>query len=91
MRVEFDPVKRQATLERRGLDMASVPAAFEGPHLTFVDDRMDYGEERLITFGLLDGRMVCFAWTQRGDVRRIISMRKCNEREVRRYGARLGL
>ncbi|MFA6964449.1 BrnT family toxin [Bosea sp. (in: a-proteobacteria)] len=50
----------------------------------------DYGEERFVTIGILDGRMVVTVWTDRGDSRRIISMRKANEREQARYQSRLG-
>jgi uncharacterized protein len=90
MEVEFDPAKRAATLAKRGLDMAEAGAVFEGMHLTFEDDRKDYGEQRFVTIGYLQGRMVFVAWTQRGDVRRIISLRKANGREEKRYGLRPG-
>ena len=90
MKVTFDPAKRAATLETRKLDMARAGEVFEGPHLTFEDTRRDYGETRLVTFGRLAGRIVFVAWTQRGAVRRIISMRKANDREAKRYGPRLG-
>ena len=55
-----------------------------------VDDRFDYGEERLLTIGLLAGRMVVVIWTRRGDERRIISMRKANDREQALYTGKLG-
>jgi uncharacterized DUF497 family protein len=54
-----------------------------------VDDRKDYSEPRFITIGLLDGRMVATVWTPRGDVRRMISLRKANDREQVLYGRRL--
>ena len=38
-----------------------------------------------MTFGHLNGRMMTITWTQRGDKRRIISMRKANEREIEKY------
>ena len=59
MRIEFDPAKREATLEHRGLDMARAAEIFAGSTLTIADDRKDYGELRFITIGRLDGRMVC--------------------------------
>ena len=85
MAIEFDPEKRAATLIERGLDMAEAGAIFEGPTLTAPDNRRDYGEERCRTIGWLGGRMVAVAWTPRGAVRRIISLRCCNERERTRY------
>jgi uncharacterized protein len=51
--------------------------------------RKDYGEPRFITIGSLDGRMVVSVWTPRGAVRRIISLRKANDREKALYGSRL--
>jgi uncharacterized DUF497 family protein len=47
--------------------------------------RFDYGEERIVTIGLLRGRMVVVIWTPRGEVRHVISMRKANEREQAQY------
>lgn len=76
------------TLELRGLDMADVGTIFDGPHVTLIDDRADYGEMRFITLGHLAGRMgVIMVWTQRGDSCRIISLRKANEREQTHYGS----
>ena len=89
MKIEFDPPKRQATLERRGLDMARAAEIFAEPTLTIPDDRADYGEPRFITIGRLDGRMVVTVWTPRGAARRIISLRKANDREQALYGDRL--
>lgn len=88
MEIEFDPSKRQATLAERGLDMADAGRVFDGPTITFDDPRFAYGERRQITIGFLAGRMVVLAWTERGAARRIISMRKANEREQARYGIR---
>ena len=90
MEVEFDPAKRAATLECRGLDMARAGEVFEGDHVTRGDNRRDYGEARFLTVGFLNGRMVVVAWTLRSARRRIISMRKANERERKIYGRVLG-
>ncbi len=89
MRIAFDEEKRRLTLQARGLDMADAGLVFEGPTLTVPDDRRDYGERRMITVGLLRGRMVVLVWTQRGAWRRIISMRKANDREQALYRPRL--
>lgn len=89
MLIEFDRQKRQLTLANRGLDMATAGQVFAGPTLTVVDDRVDYGEARFITIGLLDARMVVLVWTPRGGARRIISMRKANDREQALYRPRL--
>jgi uncharacterized DUF497 family protein len=86
MRITFDPAKRQKTLDERQLDFLDALTVFDGPNYRFTDERFDYGEERLVTIGLLQGRMVVVIWTPRGDVRHVISMRKANDREKVRYG-----
>lgn len=58
---------------------------FAGRHFTAPDKREHYPEPRFITVGKLQGRMVVMIWTPRGAARRIISMRKANEREQTRY------
>jgi len=88
MPIEFDPAKRKATLDARGLDMARADEVFAGATLTVEDDRKDYGEDRFITIGFLDGRMVVLVWTPRNDTPRIISMRRANEREQALYASR---
>ncbi len=90
MKITFDPAKRDATLRLRGLDMVLAGEVFEGLHVTYEDNRRDYGEPRLVTFGRIGDRLVFVAWTHRGDALRIISMRKANEREQKRYGDLLG-
>ncbi|MBY0454862.1 MAG: BrnT family toxin [Burkholderiaceae bacterium] len=89
MEVEFDPDKRDKTMSERGLDFAHAPAIFAGKHFTMEDIREDYSEPRFITVGKMDGRLVIMVWTPRGEVRRIISMRKANEREQKNYAHRL--
>ena len=69
----------------RGLDFARAREVFAGRHYTLEDTRQDYGETRYITAGVLDARMVVMVWTPRGNARRIISMRKANEREQALY------
>ena len=88
MQIEFDPSKRDATLDARGLDMADAGEVFDGPHMTLEDDRADYGEARFITVGFMSERMIVLVWTQRGDVCRIISVRKANDREQKAYAPR---
>ena len=85
MHIEYDEAKRAVTLEQRGLDFADAGAVLAGANITFPDLRHSYGEERFNTVGLLHGRMVVVTWTPRGAARRIISMRKANEREQTRY------
>lgn len=89
MKISFDPAKRDKTLRERSLDFVEADQVFAGLQYTFQDDRFDYGERRWITYGLLRDRLVAIVWTERDEDRHIISMRKCNDREDRKYRARL--
>lgn len=88
--IEFDANKRNKTLTERGLDFARAAEVFAGRHFTVEDSREEYGESRYITVGKLDGRMVVMVWTPRGEARRIVSMRKANDREQTRFAHRVG-
>jgi len=90
MAITFDPAKRALTLEDRGLDFADAGEVLDGVKYQFVDARVDYGEVRITTIGLLNARMVVVVWTRREDDRHIISMRKANAKEQRRYKDRMG-
>jgi len=85
MVITFDLAKRDKTLQERGLDFADAGLVFAGATLTFKDERADYGEDRFVTVGELVGRVVIVVWTPTKDGRRVISMRKANEREQARY------
>ncbi len=88
--IEYDAVKRAVILENRGLDFSDAGKVLTGPALTYQDVRRDYGEERWITVGLLNSRMVIVVWTPRGTKYRIVSMRKANVREQEKFAGRLG-
>ena len=90
MKIEFDPEKRDKTLLERGLDFDRMSEVFAGVHFTVPDTRKEYGESRFITVGVLNGRLVVSVWTPRGEVRRIISLRKANEREIEKFTANTG-
>ena len=49
------------------------------------DDRYDYGEERFVTFGILEGRLVVVIHTESEDLIRIISIRKATKHEEKAY------
>lgn len=91
MNVTFDLAKRSKTLQERGLDFADAAAVFGGATVEVEDTRKDYGETRIICYGLLAGRMVVVGYTPRGADRHIFSMRKANDREKDRIGPLLGV
>ena len=91
MSVTYDPTKRTVTLVERGLDFKDAEFVFAGPTFEVEDNRRNYGEIRVICFGLLDGRMVVVGYTPRGADRHVFSMRKANDREKTRIASLLGL
>ena len=84
MRITFDPVKHAKTLTERGLDFADAALIFAGVTVEIADTRKNYGEKRVISYGLLAGRVVVVGYTPRGADRHVFSMRKANEREKAR-------
>jgi uncharacterized DUF497 family protein len=90
MKYEWDEAKNRKNLAKHGLSFEDAAQVFSGPCVTFQDDRFEYGEERLITLGLLAGRLVVMAHSPRDEGTRIISMRKGNRREQKIYQERLG-
>jgi uncharacterized DUF497 family protein len=76
MKYEWDEAKNRKNRAKHGLSFEDAVDVFSGPCVTFEDDGFEYGEERLITLGLLAGRLVVMAHSPRDDGTRIISMRK---------------
>ena len=85
MEIAFDAAKDVANRAKHGVSLA-LAADLEWDWLLAVPDtRRDYGEERWIGFAPVGERVYCVVFTDRGEERRIISLRKANGREVRRY------
>jgi len=85
----FDPVKDAVNQGKHGVSLALAEVLFNGPHISIADDRFDYGETRQIAFGFINSRLFVCVYTDRDGERRIISLRKANSREVRRYGEKI--
>ena len=85
MILEWDDAKRNATLIQRGLDFAEITTADWAFALTDEDTRVIYAEQRFVTTAPINQRLCVFAWCWRGEAMRIISLRKANERERKRY------
>lgn len=82
MEISFDQDKRDLTLRNRGIDFADAAQVFEGETQTQADTRFDYGEERFVSYGTLNGRAVVVVWMERDGARRIISMRHAHAEEI---------
>jgi uncharacterized protein len=90
MNFTWDETKRQANLAKHGLDFADAEKVFSGPMVLFEDDRLDYGEQRMIGIGLLDYLVVLIVHVETDDIIRIISMRKAENDETDLYHQNVG-
>ena len=85
MRIEFDPVKDAANRAKHGVSLALAGELDWDAALVWVDDRFDYAELRMIALAPTTGVLYYVAFVDRGSVRRIISLRRANRREVKHY------
>ena len=86
--IEYDLRKDAENRRKHTYSLAAAEAVFEGPFIEEEDVRADYGETRFIAIGPLsetDDRLFVTVYTWRSAQRRIISFRKANAREVRKY------
>lgn len=90
MKITYDPEKRAWTLRYRELDFKDAQQVFAGATLTVADDRLDYGEPRFQTLGILHDRLTMVVWTPREEARHLISMRRASARERKKYQAQMG-
>jgi uncharacterized DUF497 family protein len=88
MQFEFDAAKQAANLRKHGIDLRDAAYVFLDAHrLDATDGRKDYGEERHLVIGRIEDRVWVVVYTRRADAIRLISARKANEREQKRYHA----
>lgn len=87
MEFEWDTAKEAENLKIGRLSFEKAALIFLDPHrLTIQDTRTDYGEERFITLGEIESRVHVVVYCERrGNIIRIISARKANRREQKRY------
>jgi len=85
MEITFDAVKDAANIAKHGVSLAQASDLEWDWLLAVPDTRCNYGEARVVGYAPIGARVFCVVFTERGEKRRIISLRKANEREVRRY------
>ena len=85
MRFEFDPAKDATNRAKHGVSLAMAGELDWEAALVWVDDRFEYGELRVIALAPKTGILYCAVYVERGEVRRIISLRRANRREVKHY------
>jgi uncharacterized DUF497 family protein len=85
MDYEWDEAKRLSNLRKHGIDFVDIPAVFDGDIVTVEDNRSDYREQRFITLGLLQERVIVVVHAELQYYTRIISARKATKYEQKIY------
>ena len=85
MQIEFDQAKDAANPTKHGISLALADEFDWEAALVWVDDRVEYGELRMIALAPKTGILYYVAFVERGKIRRIISLRQANRREVTHY------
>jgi len=85
MRIEFDPEKDARNQAKHGVSLSLAGELDWEAALVWIDERFEYGELRMIALAPETNILYYVAFVDRGDVRRIISVRRANRREVKHY------
>ncbi|MCB8879120.1 BrnT family toxin [Acidisoma cellulosilytica] len=85
MAIVFDPKKSAKNLAERGISFELASEIDWNTARLIVDDRKEYGETRVQVWAAIEGRLYCIVVTPRGEDLRVISLRKANRKEVKRY------
>jgi uncharacterized DUF497 family protein len=91
MHYTWDKRKDRRNRQLHGIAFADAIRIFEGPTLDQVDDRFDYGEERVYAIGTVNGLEITVVYSDRtNDERRIISAWRSEPHERRQYWRSMG-
>jgi len=85
VKFEWDEAKNRINIRKRGIDFDDVREVFDGPMIVNPDDREDYSEDRRVGTGFLRNMPVIVVFTEINDTIRIISARKANRYERKKF------
>jgi uncharacterized DUF497 family protein len=85
MKIEFDPAKDEANLAKHGVSLSMASELDWEAALVWFDNRFEYNEIRMIALAPKTQILYYVAFVDRGEARRIISLRRANRREVKHY------
>lgn len=83
--LRWDETKRKLNIKNHGLDFAGCDAIWDHFTVTREDIRQNYGEARLVCFGVLGCEVVVMVYTERPRGPHVISLRKAEKHEARYY------
>jgi uncharacterized DUF497 family protein len=83
---EWDDAKAAANLRKHKISFQAATLVFDDLFALVEQDLgQEFGEERFLITGVVDGLIIVVVYTERGERIRIISARKANSYEQRRY------
>ena len=85
MKIEFDSAKDEVNQTKHGMSLSVAVELDWEAALVWVDERFEYDETRMIALAPKTEILYYVAFVDRGEVRRIISLRRANRREVKHY------
>lgn len=83
--MSYDIAKQKINIKKHGIDLAECCEIFDAPMLTREDVRINYGEQRLISLGVLHGEVVVLVWVDRMEEPHFISCRRAEKYEQKLY------
>jgi uncharacterized DUF497 family protein len=87
MQIIFDATKDALNLAKHHCSLADADLFEWDTAVVWQDERHDYNEQRMIGLGYIGNRIFCIVFVDRDNTRRIISLRKANNKEVNRYAS----
>lgn len=90
MKFAWDEAKNADNIRKHGVSLSRAKELFDAPVVEWTDTRRDYGERRMVCYGVIELRVYCCVYTDRGENRRVISLRKANKDEIHDYFDALG-
>lgn len=85
MEISYDPAKNEANRAKHGVELAAAEGLEWDTAMTWLDTRKNYGEDRECGIGYIGLTLYFVVFVDRDPIRRIISLRKANRKEVKRY------
>lgn len=85
MKFIFDPAKDKLNSAKHGLSLSEAVSLEWDDALMWIDDRKDYGEKRSVALVPMKRRLYCIVYVETRSAKRIIGLRKANNREIDRY------
>jgi len=83
--IEFDSAKEAKNIRERVLSLGLGERILANLVAETEDIRHKFDERRMIAFGTVAGRLLCVVYTWQRNALRIISVRKANAMEIRKW------